>query len=207
MPATLVQIPSALSGSATSSVEIGDGAQATGGTGVIAIGNNARAVDGGALIIGSGSSNGNGNVISIGTSSANAHGQILLGNTHTHFRIIMGGQGQEFGVKLIQEIVDTTSGTEQGTLALPANCLLLGVTARINTLVTGATGMTLGDAGSSTRYGTFSALTAGTTHHSGITPRYVSSAETVKVYGTGGSFTAGAVRVLAYIILLNAPDS
>lgn len=116
---------------------------------------------------------------------------------------------------------ELTSANEAHTLAaaatsdtanlIPANSLVVGVTLRVTTTITGPTSFDVGVAGATTRYGTGIALSAGTTNVSpGTTnPTIYGSATAIRftAVGGGGAFTAGAIRVTVHYFDLSAATS
>lgn len=103
------------------------------------------------------------------------------------------------------------AATSDTTITIPANSLVVGVTLRVTTTITGCTTLDVGVAGATTRYGTGIALTSGTTNVSpGTTnPTIYSAATAIRFTAVGGgaSFTAGVIRVTVHYISLSAPTS
>lgn len=103
------------------------------------------------------------------------------------------------------------AATSDTTIQIPANSLVIGVTLRVTTTITGCATLDVGVAGATTRYGTGIALTANTTNVSpGITnPTIYASAVSLRFTAVGGgaAFTAGAIRVTLHLITLSAPTS
>lgn len=101
--------------------------------------------------------------------------------------------------------------TDSSAGMLPANAIIDGVLATVDTAITGATGLQIGDATTAARWGTLAALTAGSSNlASAWTPwkGTISTDETgptvgatalaVRLTATGGTPTAGKVRVTSY---------
>jgi len=114
------------------------------------------------------------------------------------------------------------SSTTDTTMTIPANSLVLGVTVRVTTTITGidSTALEIGDATTAARFGSIAAFTAGTTgvglnHLQGgistdATGPIVTSATAVRLTlsgGTDNAASAGAVRVTIHYISLTAPTS
>lgn len=120
--------------------------------------------------------------------------------------------GQLLGMKTATELHTLAlAATSDTTITAPANSLVLGVTIRVTTEITGCTTLDLGVAGATTRYGTGIALTAGTTNASpGTTNPTIYGAATAirfSAVGGGASFTAGIIRVTIHYLDLTAPTS
>jgi hypothetical protein len=103
------------------------------------------------------------------------------------------------------------AATSDTTIQFPANCIPLGVTVRVTTLITGCTTFDVGISGATTKYGTGLALIVGTTNAScGLTNPVIPSAATsvrFSAVGGGASFSAGVIRVTLHYISLSAPTS
>lgn len=97
---------------------------------------------------------------------------------------------------------------------IPAGSILLGVTVRVTTTITGAASFDIGDGVDVDRFGAAVALPAGTTttlvNHTGGAgdiPALFAAAGSVVLTANGGAFTGGAVRVVAHYLTLVAPTS
>lgn len=103
------------------------------------------------------------------------------------------------------------AGTSDTTIEAPAGALVLGVSWRVTTLITGCTTFDVGTAAAATKYGTLQALAAGTTGGSAGTtnPDVFAAATKVRFTAVGGgaAFTAGVIRVTVYYLDLTAPTS
>ena len=103
------------------------------------------------------------------------------------------------------------AGTSDTAAIIPANALVIGVSFRVTTEITGCTSIDAGVAGATTRYGTGVALVAGTTNVSaGVTnPTVYGTATAIRFTAVGGgaSFTAGVIRVVVHYISLTPPTS
>ena len=125
---------------------------------------------------------------------------------------------------MLSELVtlSTVGATTDTTMQIPANSLVLGVTVRVTTGITGidSTALQFGDSTTAARFGTIAAFTAGTTGvglahlQGGISTDaagpIVTSATAVRLTLSGGTDntpSAGAVRVTIHYISLTAPTS
>lgn len=137
---------------------------------------------------------------------------------------ITGPNGGHNRMGLIAENVtlSTAGATTDTTIQIPANSLVLGVTVRVTTGITGidSTALQVGDATTAARFGSIAAFTAGTTgvglNHlqGGISTDaagpIVTSATAIRLTLSGGADntpSAGAVRVTIHYIALTAPTS
>lgn len=127
-----------------------------------------------------------------------------------------------FGTLSEEKTLSTSGATSDTTIQLPANSIILGVTARVTTTISGVDSTTLqvGDATTAARFGSGSTLTAGATivglsHMQGgittdATGPVQTSAAAVRLTLTGGADntpSAGAVRVTIHYIQLVAATS
>jgi hypothetical protein len=112
-----------------------------------------------------------------------------------------------------QTLTAMSGATVSATSIIPANSILLGVTTRVITAITGCTSINIGISGDADAFGAGTAITAGSTtniaDHTVTAPVYYGSAASVVIAAVGGgaSFTAGAIRVTAHYIRLTAATS
>jgi hypothetical protein len=119
-----------------------------------------------------------------------------------------GANGQSTQLGQATTLLSALSGaTVTATNLIPANCILLGVTARVTTAITGATTFDIGDGSTANRFGDDIAIAAGTTANNCIAPALITAATNVVLTANGSNFTAGAVRVTAHYMTLVAPTS
>lgn len=95
---------------------------------------------------------------------------------------------------------------------IPANSLMIGLSARVTTTVTGAglSSIDVGVAGDTARFGNIPTFTAGNTFQGydatqGV--RLYTTATSIRFTGVGGSFTAGAIRVTLYYLKFSPATS
>jgi hypothetical protein len=138
-------------------------------------------------------------------------------------RIFDPNGGQQTRGTLTENVtLDTNGATTDPTIQIPANSLVLGVTVRVTTGITGidSTALEIGDATTAARFGSIAAFPAGTTgvglNHlqGGISTDaagpIVTSATAVRLTLSGGTDdtpSAGAVRVTIHYLSLTAPTS
>jgi len=114
--------------------------------------------------------------------------------------------GTPFGafvnIKSASASVTCSGATSSATDLIPAGAVVLGVTVRVTTLITGATTFTIGDGTDADKWGATIALTAGTTtsgaSFTAAGPTLYAAATSVVLTATGSNFTAGAVRVTVH---------
>ncbi|MEL7028083.1 MAG: DUF2793 domain-containing protein [Pseudomonadota bacterium] len=99
----------------------------------------------------------------------------------------------------------TTSDT---TMQIPDRAIVLGVTARVLTAITGATSWDLGVTGATDRYGTSVGVALDSTLN-GVSSAPVSyyAPTALRLTANGGAFTAGVVRLVIHYLLLTPPSA
>ena len=101
--------------------------------------------------------------------------------------------------------VGSTSTT---VAAIPDKAIVLGVTARVTTEITGAASWSMGVSGSPDRYGSGFGTTQNSFAH-GVTgqPQAYFGATSLVVTSAGGDFTGGALRIAVHILEIAPPVS
>lgn len=156
-----------------------------------------QVVIGGLNAIGDGS-----NTTVIGTAST-TQSRIFGGNALT-----TGANGQSTQLGQSTTLITPLSGATQTAAALiPANSIVIGVTARVTTAITGATSFDIGDGTTANIFGDDVAVAFNTTSQNTIAPTRYATATNVVLTANGGNFTAGAVRLTVHFLTLVAPTS
>lgn len=149
--------------------------------------------------------------------------RFFLNTTESNARITDSHGGTQVQGTITENVTLSTVGaTTDTTIQIPANSLVLGVTVRVTTGITGinSTALQFGDSTTAARFGSIAAFTAGTTGvglaqlQGGISTDaagpIVTSATAVRLTLSGGADntpSAGAVRVTIHYISLTAPTS
>ena len=102
-------------------------------------------------------------------------------------------------------VTGLSGGSVTTTLTIPAGALVIGVSARVTTAITGATGFALGIAAEPAAFGAGFGIGAGSLAQLPITPRGFALSTAVRVLAEGGSFTGGAMRVACHTLSIGAP--
>jgi hypothetical protein len=139
----------------------------------------------------------------------------VIGNTSTtqsrlyggdSFNTGANGQSNVFGQATVL-LSAFTGATRTATALIPANCIVIGVSCRVTTAITGATSFDIGDGTTANLFADDVAVALGTTSNLVITPRVYSAATNVVCTANGGNFTAGAVRLTVHYMRIVAPTS
>jgi hypothetical protein len=126
--------------------------------------------------------------------------------------VARGANAQTITPRLATTSVNTTSGaTVTATNLIPAGALVLGVTTRVTTAVTGATTFKVGDGTDDDRWGAAVAIALNTTSANTATtvttPTIYPSATSVVLTANGSNFSGGAVRITVHYLEIGAPTS
>ena len=110
--------------------------------------------------------------------------------------IASGANGAKFEVGVIEQLVSGLTGASvNASVQIPANACVFAVGAYVTTTITGPTSYEVGVAGNLGQFGSGLSLPAGSNNPGSIGPTVFYSATTLVLTATGGSFTAGAVRL------------
>ncbi len=120
--------------------------------------------------------------------------------------------GQQLAIQTATtELVGLSGATATAASLIPGGSIVLGLTARVTTTITGATTFDIGDGTNVDAFGAAIALPSGTTSDTtdwtiATAPVYT-AATSVVLTANGSSFTAGAVRVTVHYVSTTAPTS
>jgi hypothetical protein len=92
-----------------------------------------------------------------------------------------------------------TGATMTSSIAFPAGCLVVGVTTRVTTLITGATSQDIGDGTDVDMWGSGRGVALGSTtdiqQSTLANPKYDLTGKNIVFTAVGGNYTAGAVKI------------
>ncbi|HZZ63828.1 MAG TPA: hypothetical protein VFE63_22135 [Roseiarcus sp.] len=126
--------------------------------------------------------------------------QVGLGAQSTH------GANITFGV--LEGAASGLSGASVTTsLSIPANCIVLAVSERVTTTITGATSFSVGFSGNATQFGSVLSTATGSTNYGLIGPTAFYSATPIVLTAAGGNFSGGAVRLAIHTVQISPPSS
>lgn len=131
----------------------------------------------------------------------------ILGNTK---RLAQDTNGSFLDVYTVEELLSGLSGASVDCVAggiIPTRAIVLGVSTRTVTAITGATSYDCGDGTTADRFGGTLSIAANATNVGVIGPTAIYSPMTIRLTANGGNFTGGAVRVATHYILPGAPTS
>lgn len=109
---------------------------------------------------------------------------------------------------VIEELLSGLSGaTVDSTVVLPDRAIVLGVSVRVISAITGASSFDIGTAASSGKFGATLSIAAGTTNIGVIGPEALYSDTAIRITANGGNFTGGDLRIALHYIAPRAPQS
>lgn len=101
----------------------------------------------------------------------------------------------------------TSGATNETSFVIPDRAIVLGVTGRVLTSLTGATTWSVGDAADSGRFGTGLGASAGSTLLGPSGPLTYWSDTPLLLTAAGGSFTSGVARLAIHYLTLTGPNA
>ena len=114
--------------------------------------------------------------------------------------LALGPNGSQAELVVAEQMVSGLSGTSVTASAqIPAGVLVLAVSSRVVTAITGATSFSVGYTGNATAFGSSLGLSAGSTNEGLIGPNPFYNATSIVLTAAGGNFTAGAVRARRHV--------
>ncbi|HMT45528.1 MAG TPA: DUF2793 domain-containing protein [Novosphingobium sp.] len=120
--------------------------------------------------------------------------------------VAQGPAGFGTGVGVLEQNLTGLSGaTRDSTVLIPNRAIVLGVTSRVTTAITGATSFGCGIAGEATKFGGTLGIASGSTNIGVIGPTAFYADTPVRLTADGGNFTGGAVRIAIHYLLCAAP--
>lgn len=113
--------------------------------------------------------------------------------------------GASANIKAAMELLADVSAGATTTGLIPAGCILIGLSTYVTDTITGSgvTGYTVGDGSDPDRWGAITGVAIGTSSTLAdwtAAGMVITSATDVTITATGGTFTAGEVRVVAHYI-------
>ena len=120
--------------------------------------------------------------------------------------ITRGPSGSSIGLHVDEELLTGLSGASvTSTIAIPDRAIVLAVSTRTVSAVTGATSYDCGIASEPAKFGGSLGLAVGSTNVGVIGPQAFYAATPVVLTANGGSFTGGDVRIAIQYLLPTAP--
>jgi hypothetical protein len=120
--------------------------------------------------------------------------------------VARGALGSTTGMAVLEQTHTGLAGpTVTSDIEIPDRAIVLGVSTRTATTITGATSYDCGIAGEASKFGGALGITAGSTNIGVIGPQAFYAGTPILLTARGGSFTGGAVRIAIHYLTLGAP--
>ncbi len=113
--------------------------------------------------------------------------------------------GAAISARVLEEDVVLAGATVTTGFLMPDRAIVLGVSSRTVTAITGATSYDCGIAGEPSKFGGSLGIAAGATNAGVIGPSALYAATPVRLTANGGTFTGGVVRLAAHLLLCPVP--
>ena len=121
--------------------------------------------------------------------------------------VALGALGGTTGMAVLEETLSGLTGAAvTSTITIPNRAIVIGVSTRTVTLITGATSYDCGISGQTTKFGGTLGVAAGSTNIGVIGPEAFYAATPIVLTAGGGNFTAGAVRIAIHYLTLGVPS-
>ena len=116
--------------------------------------------------------------------------------------------GAAIGIHVAEELLAGLSGASApSTITIPGRAIVLGVSTRTATAITGASSYDCGIAGELSKFGGSLGIATGSTNVGVIGPQAFYAATPIVLTANGGNFTGGDVRIAIQYLLPSAPTS
>jgi hypothetical protein len=123
-------------------------------------------------------------------------------------RLAAAPMGSATDMVVEEELLEDLSGASvESTIAIPDRAIVLGVSTRTVTAITGAASYDCGIAGEPAKFGGSLGIAAGSTNAGVIGPQAFYAATPVRLTANVGAFTGGAVRVAIHYLRPIVPQS
>lgn len=120
--------------------------------------------------------------------------------------VARGPAGFTTGMAVSEQLLSGLSGaTRDSTIVIPDRSILLGVTSRVTTSITGATSFSCGIVGEPDKFGSALGVSSGSTNVGVIGPTAIYADTPVRLTAAGGNFAGGAVRIAIHYLRCAAP--
>jgi len=120
--------------------------------------------------------------------------------------VAKGAMGGTTGMAVLEQTISGLSGASvTSSIRIPDRSIVLGVSTRVLTAVTGAASFDCGVAGETGKFGVALGTTSGSTNAGVVGPEAFYADTPIVLKANGGSFTGGAVRIAIHYLTLGAP--
>jgi len=121
--------------------------------------------------------------------------------------VALGALGGTTGMAVLEQTLSGLSGASvTSTIEIPDRAIVLGVSTRTVTTITGATSYDCGISGETTKFGGSLGIAAGITNVGVIGPQAIYADTPIVLTAQGGNFTGGSVRIAIHYLTLGVPN-
>lgn len=122
--------------------------------------------------------------------------------------VLAAGEGgaQTSAVILEEELSALTGTSVQSSIVIPSRAIVLGVSVRTSSTISGATSFDCGIAGEESKFGGSLGVAQGASNIGVIGPQAVYADTPVVLTANGGSFAGGAVKLAVHALVSRPPD-
>ncbi|MDO5606109.1 MAG: DUF2793 domain-containing protein [Paracoccus sp. (in: a-proteobacteria)] len=122
--------------------------------------------------------------------------------------VARGPNGSGTGMAVAEELLAGLSGASRtSTIVIPNRAIVLGVSCRTVTRITGAASFDCGIAGEASKFGGSLGIAAGSVNTGTVGPQAFYADTPIILSANGGSFTAGAVRIAIHYLTCSPSDA
>jgi len=123
-------------------------------------------------------------------------------------KLAQAPSGAAIGAHVVEELISGLTGASAtSAITIPDRAIVLAVSTRTVTAISGAASYDCGIAGTPNKFGGSLGIAAGSTNVGVIGPQAFYAPTQIVLTATGGSFTGGAVRIAIQYLLPSAPTS
>ncbi|MFT4015230.1 MAG: DUF2793 domain-containing protein [Paracoccus sp. (in: a-proteobacteria)] len=120
--------------------------------------------------------------------------------------VARGTNNATTGIAVAEETLSGLSGASRNsTIVIPDRAIVLGVSCRVVTAITGAASFDCGIAGETSKFGGSLGVSPGSSNIGVVGPQAFYAATPIRLTANGGSFTGGAVRIAIHYLTCGAP--
>jgi hypothetical protein len=121
--------------------------------------------------------------------------------------VALGALGGTTGMAVLEQTLSgLSSASVTSTIEIPDRAIVLGVSTRTVTTITGATSYDCGISGETTKFGGSLGVAAGSTNVGVIGPQAFYADTPIVLTTQGGNFTGGSVRIAIHYLTLGVPN-
>jgi Protein of unknown function (DUF2793) len=136
-----------------------------------------------------------------------SEGLELRFNGTTWLPLVSAASGASTVLRVIDETVTLSGAFTETTLLIPNRAIVLAVSTKVVSTVTGATSYECGIVTETSKFGGSLGIAVGSSNVGVIGPTAFYSATPIRLTAVGGSFSGGSIRVSLHYIEVSAPIS